>query len=58
LIALTKRLIEVESVDSAELRRIIDESTEGPLVVPGTFASPVRSPALEATDKIEVAGAE
>ena len=58
LISLIKRLIEVESVDAEELRRIIDESTEGPLVVPGTFASPIRSPALEATEKIEVAGAE
>jgi cell division protease FtsH len=58
LIALTERLIEVESIDADELRRLIDESTEGPLVVPGTDASPLRSPALEPTDKIEAAGAE
>ncbi len=36
LIALTDRLIEVESVDSAELKRIIDENSPGPVVVPGT----------------------
>jgi cell division protease FtsH len=36
LIALTNRLIEIESVDSTELKRIIDESSPGPWVVPGT----------------------
>ena len=36
LIALTKRLIEVESVDADELKRIIEETCPGPLVVPGT----------------------
>ncbi len=36
LVALSDRLIEVESVDSIELKRIIDESSPGPLVVPGT----------------------
>ncbi len=40
--ALTKRLIDVESVDSTELKRIIEESSPGPLVVPGTAASPTR----------------
>jgi cell division protease FtsH len=58
LTALTERLIEVESIDADELRRLIDESTEGPLVVPGTDAAPLRSPPLDSTDKIEVAGAE
>jgi cell division protease FtsH len=37
--ALTRLLIEIESVDADELRRIIDENSPGPLVVPGT--SPV-----------------
>ena len=41
LIALTERLIEVESVDSTELKRIIDEHSPGPLLVPGTEAAPV-----------------
>ena len=37
--ALTARLIEVESVDSAELKELIDENSPGPLLVPGTDAS-------------------
>jgi cell division protease FtsH len=37
--ALAKKLMEVESVDADELKRIIDENTHGPLVVPGTKAS-------------------
>ncbi len=36
LVALTERLIEVESVDSAELKLLIDENSPGPLLVPGT----------------------
>ena len=36
LFALTKRLIDVESVNSDELRQIIEENSPGPLVVPGT----------------------
>jgi cell division protease FtsH len=40
LIALTERLIEVESIDSDELHRIIELSSPGPLVVPGTTAAP------------------
>jgi cell division protease FtsH len=37
--ALAKKLMEVESVDADELKRIIDENTHGPIVVPGTKAS-------------------
>ena len=36
LVALTNLLIEVESVDSDELKRIVEENSEGPIVVPGT----------------------
>ena len=36
LVALTEKLFEVESVDAAELKRIVDENVSGPLVVPGT----------------------
>ncbi len=36
LLALTERLIEVESVDADELKQIIDENSPGPLLVPGT----------------------
>jgi cell division protease FtsH len=39
LVALTKRLIEVESIDSDELRRIVEANAPGPLVVPGTHAT-------------------
>jgi cell division protease FtsH len=42
LVALTQRLFQVESIDSAELKRIIDESSPGPLVVPGTAPSSLR----------------
>lgn len=41
--ALTARLIEVESVDAAELKRIMDEHSPGPLVVPGTDQAPGRT---------------
>ena len=37
--ALTRRLIEVESVDAAELRRIMEEHSPRPQVVPGTAES-------------------
>ncbi|NLX54488.1 MAG: ATP-dependent zinc metalloprotease FtsH [Planctomycetaceae bacterium] len=37
--SLTRRLIEVESVDAQELKAIIDENSPGPLVVPGTAES-------------------
>ncbi len=39
LVALTQVLIEIESVDSEELKRIIDENSPGPLLVPGTDAA-------------------
>jgi cell division protease FtsH len=45
--ALTQRLIEVESVDSSELKQIIDENMPGPHVVPGTDAAPVRQPTAQ-----------
>ena len=37
---LTERLIEIESVDEDELRQIIEETSPGPLVVPGTDNTP------------------
>jgi cell division protease FtsH len=42
--ALTRRLIEVESVDGSELKKIMEANTHGPLVVPGTVVSPRISP--------------
>ncbi|MGI9496178.1 MAG: ATP-dependent zinc metalloprotease FtsH [Mariniblastus sp.] len=54
LIALTERLIEVESVDADELQEIIDENSPGPLLVPGTDV-PARSefPKASAIDENE-----
>ena len=34
--AVTKRLIEVESIDAKELKQIIEDTAPGPLIVPGT----------------------
>lgn len=36
LVALTNRLIEIESVDHNELKQIVEENSSGPMVVPGT----------------------
>jgi cell division protease FtsH len=49
--ALTKRLIEVESVDADELRTIIEENTSGPWVVPGTSEPRRVATAPDAADK-------
>jgi cell division protease FtsH len=43
LVALTNRLIDVESVDAEDLKRIIEETSPGPLVVPGTSNKVVMS---------------
>ena len=53
LLALTDRLMEVESVDATELKKIIDESSPGPLVVPGTAAA--NRPATSSSDSLESA---
>jgi cell division protease FtsH len=39
LVALTERLIDIESVDSVELKSLIDENSPGPLLMPGTESS-------------------
>ncbi len=57
LVALTKLLIEVESVDASELKRIIDESSPGPVVVPGTLPQ-TRAKEPEATERAEGGAAE
>ncbi len=54
--ALTKKLMEVESIDSEELKRIVDENSPGPLVVPGTEA-PLRLAPPEPTE-LPAAGME
>ncbi len=57
LVALTKLLIEVESVDADELKRIIDESSPGPFVAPGTIPQS-RLKGAEATEWQEGGAAE
>jgi len=48
LIALTEKLIDIESVDGVELKEIINENSPGPLLVPGTEST--------ANRKIEASG--
>ncbi|MCA9228639.1 MAG: cell division protein FtsH, partial [Planctomycetales bacterium] len=43
LLAMTERLIEVESIDADELKEIMDKTAPGPLVVPGTSDTPAKS---------------
>jgi cell division protease FtsH len=56
LVGLTKRLIEVESIDAEELQRIIEESCPGPLVVPGTADVPLRMASETVIQPLETAG--
>jgi len=56
--SLTKRLIEVESVDSTELKRIIEETSPGPLIVPGTVASAIRPAQIPAAEETPISVAE
>ncbi len=50
--ALTRQLIETESVDSEQLKRIVEENSPGPCVVPGTDSgSTRRAAALPAGQK-------
>jgi len=44
LVALTERLIEIESIGADELREIVEENSTGPLVVPGTEITTARAP--------------
>lgn len=45
LVALTDRLIEVESVDHEELKQIVENNVSGPLIVPGTEVPNKKVPA-------------
>jgi cell division protease FtsH len=56
LVALTKKLIEVESVDAEVLQRIVEENSPGPLVVPGTSSKLMTPRAI--TNDVGDAGAE
>jgi cell division protease FtsH len=44
LVALTERLIEVESVDHEELKQIVENNVSGPLIVPGTEVTNKKTP--------------
>jgi cell division protease FtsH len=57
LVALTELLIEVESVDASELKRIIEESSPGPVVVPGTLPQN-RMKETDVADRSESGAAE
>jgi cell division protease FtsH len=50
LVALAQQLIEFESIDSADLKRIIDENSPGPLVVPGTLDKVARPLEIDMSD--------
>ena len=55
LLALTQRLIEVESVDAEELKQIMEQHSPKPLVVPGTAPPPARPPLAEPLEKPDTA---
>ena len=56
--ALTKMLMEVESIDAADLKRIIEENSPGPLVVPGTEAPLRLAPPEPVSTEAAAAGME
>jgi cell division protease FtsH len=58
--ALTDRLIEIESVDADELKRIVEESSSGPFVMPGTMSAkaPVRIQTQKDSDVERQAGGD
>jgi cell division protease FtsH len=58
--AVTKALMEQETIDSDELKRIMEETTSGARIVPGTEAEPKRAalrPSAEDLGKDKEAGA-
>jgi cell division protease FtsH len=57
LIALTERLIVIESIEADELRHIIDENSTGPMVVPGTDAA-IRAASHPIEAEVNQRGAE
>jgi cell division protease FtsH len=58
LVALAKELIEIESIDAHDLKRIVEENVSGPLVVPGTAASAKRGEAAEHPSKADQSASE
>ncbi len=47
LIAVSEELIEVESIDGAELQRLVDENSPGPVIVPGTSETHNKRPSID-----------
>jgi len=58
LVALTERLVEVESIDSDELQQIIEKYSPGPVIAPGTADAPKRTAAEESSETPESGAAE
>jgi hypothetical protein len=56
--ALTKRLMEQEVIDGQEMRQIIEETSPGPWIVPGTTADRKRHAIVEAPEPREASAAE
>tara|TARA_R110002049_G_scaffold27321_2_gene94174 strand:- start:347673 stop:349796 length:2124 start_codon:yes stop_codon:yes gene_type:complete len=56
--ALTQRLLEVESIDTEELSRLIDQNSKGPWLVPGTVSEKpkarIRAPKEDQADSSKV----
>ncbi|WP_338000648.1 ATP-dependent zinc metalloprotease FtsH [Bremerella sp. P1] len=57
LVALTERLMELEVVDAEELKRVIEETSGGPRIVPGTEVKRHGTPKEINSDDIPPAGA-
>ncbi len=55
LVALSDLLIEVESVDSDQLKRIVEENSTGPIVVPGTTFDTKRPETPLRSDEVDQA---
>ncbi len=53
--ALTKRLIEREVIDGQEMREIIEETSPGPWIVPGTSADRKRTPPTDIVPELREA---
>ena len=56
--ALAKALIDREVIDGEEMRRIIEETSPGPWIVPGTASDRKRPPVVEAPEPREANAAE
>jgi len=51
--AITQRLLEVEAIDNTELLRVIETSSSGPWVVPGTVTEKPRAKIRKPKDDLD-----